>query len=340
MIKFACKNSDYNQQLINHIASTKQIVDTYKSMLRIRRIEEAIEARYHQDHMKSPIHLCIGQEAVSVGVCALLNKSDQVFTSHRTHGPYFAKGGSLNAMLCELHCRINGCCASRGGSMHLIDHDVGLIGGSAIVAGSIPTATGAALSASILKKDRVVVSFFGDAATEEGVCWESLNFAVLRKLPIIYICENNYYSVCTPINERQPNLPIVDKAKSFGLYTLTADGNHVLDVYQKMQMALDYVSTNQGPAFIEAHTYRWRGHHGAGDDTASGYRQTDEVNHWQQQDPINQLIQPMLNANMITKQEISDIEKTIANEIEQAFDFAMQSPNPTQADLLTHVYSE
>jgi pyruvate dehydrogenase E1 component alpha subunit len=173
-------------------------------MFRIRRIEEAIESRYHEDEMKTPIHLVIGQEATSVGCCAALTTRDLLYSSHRTHGNYLAKGGDLRAMLAELYCRINGCAGSRGGSMHLIDKSVGMAGTSAIVAGAIPIATGAALAVQLKGEDRVVVVFLGEAATEEGATSESLNFAVLKQLPIVFLCENNFYSVQSPLWTRQP----------------------------------------------------------------------------------------------------------------------------------------
>jgi pyruvate dehydrogenase E1 component alpha subunit len=188
---------------ISHSHSAAQLVGWYRAMLRIRRIEEEIERRYHQDLMKTPIHLVIGQEAAAVGCCSALRTTDLVYTSHRTHGAYLAKGGDLGRMLCEMHCRINGCVGSRGGSMHLIDKSVGMSGTSAIVGGAVPIAAGAALAAKMKQDDRVVVVFLGDATTEEGVTAESLNFAALKKLPVIFFCENNFYSVQSPLAVRQ-----------------------------------------------------------------------------------------------------------------------------------------
>jgi len=164
-------------------------------MLRIRLIELEIEKQYHLDQMKTPIHLVIGQEATSVGACAALTNEDHLYSTHRTHGNYLAKGGNLRAMMAEMYCRKSGCVASRGGSMHLIDKSVGMMSTSAIVGGIIPIATGAALAAQLKGEKRATVVFFGDAATEEGVTYESLNFAALKNLPIIYFCENNFYSV-------------------------------------------------------------------------------------------------------------------------------------------------
>lgn len=306
----------------------------YQKMLRIRLIEEAIANRYHEDQMKSPIHLCIGQEAISVGCCQALRLEDKVFCGHRTHGPYLAKGGDLHAMLSELHCRKNGCAASRGGSMHLLDKKVGMEGSSAIVAGILPIATGAALAAKQQDANRIIAVFFGDAAVEEGAAWESFNFAKLKNLPILFVCENNYYSVCSPIHYRQPtDTSIARKAEAFGLKSQTVDGTNVLEVYQATQKALDSIKAGQGPAFIEAHAYRWRGHHGANEDSHLGYRTTEELESWKKVDPL--LLFEELNL-------FSDKEKMTAEileEIEAAFTHALQSPLPNETDLLTHVYA-
>ena len=310
-------------------------------MLRIRRIEEAIESRYHEDEMKSPIHLVMGHEAISVGSCYALNKDDLIYCGHRTHGHYLAKGGSLKGMLSELYCRANGCSGSRGGSMHLVDKSVGMGGSSAIVAGAIPIATGAALSFQLKSQDRVVVVYLGDAAVEEGACWEAVNFAALKKLPIIFFCENNFYSVCTPLEMRQPpNVEIYKKAEGFGLPTVQIDGTNVLDVFEYTQEAVARARKGKGPTFIEALTYRWRGHGGAGDDSASGYRDPEEVKHWEQFCPINGLYDYLITMNLYSKKDKDSAEKKITEEIEKAFEHAISSSNPQEMDLYTHVYSQ
>src|SRR5947208_4562818 len=221
-----------------HSHPPHQLIDFYRSMLRIRRIKEEIERRYHQDQMKTPIHLVIGQEAAAVGACAALRPTDLVYSSHRTHGAYLAKGGDLKAMLCEMHCRINGCVGSRGGSMHLIDKAAGMAGTSAIVGGAVPIATGAALAAKMKAEDRVVVAFLGDATTEEGVMAESLNFTALKKIPIVYFCENNFYSVQSPLATRQPPRDIRAWAAAFGMPAVAVDGVNVLAVRHAMADAV------------------------------------------------------------------------------------------------------
>ena len=240
----------------------------------------------------------IGQEATSVGVCAALRNTDQVYSSHRTQGNYLAKGGSLKAMMSELYCRANGCAGSRGGSMHLLDKSVGYAGSSAIVGGSVPIATGAAFSAQYLNKDQVNVVFFGDAAVEEGAVWEAMNFAALKSLPVIYICENNFYSVCSSLEVRQPKVDIYKKAEAFGLNSCRIDGTQVLHVYEATREAVERARSGGGPTFIESVAYRWRGHGGAGDDSASGYRDPEEVKAWQELCPIEGLYQELVKQKL------------------------------------------
>jgi TPP-dependent pyruvate/acetoin dehydrogenase alpha subunit len=317
------------------------LVDLYRSMLRIRMVEEEIERRYHEDEMKSPIHLVIGQEAASVGSCAALRNSDQVFSSHRTHGNYLAKGGDLKSMMSELYCRANGCCASRGGSMHLLDKSVGMAGSSAIVAGSVPIATGAGLAARLRGEDRVVGVYFGDAAIEEGVFWESINFAALKRLPVLYFCENNFYSVCSPLGNRQPNgVHIFKKAESFGLPSVRVDGTNVLAVYEATREAFRRARAGDGPSFMELVAYRWRGHGGAGDDSASGYRDVAEVQEWQQFCPIETFRVELIHAGVLNDTLTDDMRSDIEAEIREAFDHAISSPNPDYRDLTRFVYGE
>lgn len=316
------------------------LVELYRRMLRIRLIEEAIEARYHEDQMKSPIHLVIGQEATSVGVCAAMRLTDHVYSSHRTHGNYLAKGGDLGAMLSELHCRANGCAGSRGGSMHLVDPAVGMAGASAIVGGIVPIAVGAALSARMQGLDRVCVPFFGDAATEEGVVWESQNFAALKKLPVVFVCENNFFSVFSPVEKRQPPVPIHEKARAFGLRTELVDGTNVVEVYEAASRLIEAARLGDGPGFLEAVAYRWRGHGGGGDDSKLGYRDRDEVEHWQDRCPIALLGSRLQELGWLDGDMDGMMREAIQDEIAEAFAHALSSPEPTAADLATFVYAE
>ncbi|NGZ28579.1 MAG: thiamine pyrophosphate-dependent dehydrogenase E1 component subunit alpha [Magnetococcales bacterium] len=330
---------DWTANEVAHVEPTT-LLALYYSMLRIRRVEEEIESRYHQDHMKTPIHLMIGQEASSVGVCAALTQQDFIFSSHRTHGNYLAKGGDLKAMLCELHCRANGCVGSRGGSMHLLDKKVGMAGSSAIVAGSVPMATGAALSAQLLGEERVSVAFLGDAASEEGVVWECLNFAVLKKLPVLYVCENNFYSVCSPLSHRQPpGIDIYQKAAAFGVHAQRVDGVNVVEVFQAARQAVAAIRQGEGPYFLEVPAYRWRGHHGSGDDSGSGYRSFQEGEVWHHHCPVHAYAAFLQRIGILQKSQQVAMEEEIRREIQEAFEFALASPLPEAESLYDYAYA-
>jgi len=312
----------------------------YRSMLRIRIIEEEIEKRYHEDQMKTPIHLVIGQEATSVGCCAALTDADLLYSSHRTHGNYLAKGGDLKAMLSEMFCRANGCAGSRGGSMHLIDKKVGMAGTSAIVGGAIPVATGAALATQMQKLDRACVVFFGEAAAEEGVTSESLNFAAVKQLPMIYFCENNYYSVQSPLAPRQhPDRVVWKWAASYGMTAVTVDGTNVLAVYEATKEAVRRARAGGGPTFIEASLYRFRAHGGAGDDSKTGYRDVAEREAWERYCPIRTYHEFLERAGLIDARARQQMERAILAETLAAFDHALNSPNPVEADLYRNVYA-
>ena len=313
----------------------------YRSMLRIRRIEEEIERRYHEDQMKTPIHLVIGQEATSVGCCAAMREADLLYSSHRTHGAYLAKGGDLKAMLCEMHCRINGCAGSRGGSMHLIDKRVGMAGTSAIVGGAVPIAAGAALAARMKGDDVVVAVLIGDATTEEGVTSESLNFAALKRLPVIFFCENNFYSVQSPLDRRQPHgRDIRAWAAGHGLPAIAVDGMNVLAVHDAMRRAVAQARSGGGPAFIEAAVYRFRAHGGAGDDSRTGYRAEAERQSWEAFCPIAMFREYLTMAGRLNDRRVDELERQIQIEVLEAFEFALASPHPVEQDLYRHVYAD
>jgi TPP-dependent pyruvate/acetoin dehydrogenase alpha subunit len=317
-----------------------RVVDLFRAMLRIRRIEEEIERRYKEDQMATPIHLVIGQEATSVGACATLGLADLVYSSHRTHGNYLAKGGDLKAMLAEMHCRSTGCVGSRGGSMHIIDKAVGMAGTSAIVAGITPIAVGAALAAQMQKREHVVMVFFGEGATEEGALSESLNAATLWKLPIVFFCENNFYSVQSPLAVRQPpQRDLTRWAAGFGLPSERTDGTNVLAVLETAQRAVDRARSGGGPTFIEAPVYRFRAHGGSGDDSHTGYRAVDECAAWQECCPIDMLQRVLFESGWLDTGAVAAMEADFAGEIAEAFDYALASPVPTEDDLHRHVYS-
>ena len=295
---------------------------------RIRFVEEKIAEVYPEKQIRCPTHLCTGQEAVPAGVCSALSVIDHVMSTHRAHGHYLAKGGDLKKMLAEIYGKKTGCSAGIGGSQHLIDVNVNFFGSTPIVGGTIPVATGLSWAAKLSGDPYVTAVFFGEGATEEGVFHESINFACLHKLPMIFVCENNLYSVYTPLKERQPNRKIADIAKAHGLIVDTGDGNNVFEVYSKTKEAVRKTRAGEGPYFLEFSTYRWREHCGPNFDNNIGYRTEEEFLSWQIKDPV-QIIEKYALENCFIKQtELEDIKLCIVREIKSALEFAKNSPSP------------
>jgi acetoin:2,6-dichlorophenolindophenol oxidoreductase subunit alpha len=316
------------------------LVRLYRDMLRIRKVQLRIESLYHLDEMKTPVHLCIGQEAVAVGVCANLEKDDCITSNHRGHGHYLAKGGDLKALVAELYCRETGCSKGRGGSMHLVDASIGHFGSSSIVAGGIPIATGLGLAINMKMEPRVSVVFFGDGAADEGVLYESINFAILRQLPVVYVYENNQYSVCSPVSARKYGKNLFHYAPRRYLHTKMVNGNAVLDIYGAAKLAVERARNGEGPSFIECKTYRMRGHAGAGSDAHLGYRSTEEIASWQARCPVDSFRSKLLKHRMVTQQELKEMETELEHEVEEAFRFARESPLPDGSDVCRYLYSE
>ena len=297
----------------------------FRDMFRIRRLEERIKAMYHLREMRSPPHLCMGHEAVAVGVCATLRASDVVFPYYRSHGWYLAKGGDLPAMMAELFGRETGCSRGWGGSMHLIDLAAGVMGTSAIVAGTISHAAGVALTYRMRSQDSVAVAVFGDGATEEGVFHETMNFASLRKLPVIFVCENNLYATNTHIRDRQAQTAIYRHAERFGMPGIQADGNDVVAVHAEAARAIDRARRGEGPTLIELHTYRIFEHCGINEDHDLGYRTLEEVDRWRARGPLERARHLVSDADRLRMTE------EIEAEIDAACDFARSSQWPTVA---------
>ena len=308
-------------------------------MLRIRRVEEALADRYAEQEMRCPMHLCIGQEAIAVGVCAALSAEDVVFSNHRAHGHYLAKGGNLNAMVAELYGRATGCCGGRGGSMHLIDLDAGFMGATPIVGGTVPLAVGSAWAASLTQNRRLTVVFFGDGCFEEGVVHESMNFASLHKLPVIFVCENNNFSVYTHRDERQPERPIYRLAEAHAMAAYTGDGNNVEEVLAISRTAVDLARQGQGPQFMELHTYRWREHCGPNFDDHLNYRTVQEIEAGMNGCPIASYTRKLEQEHGDMCLEIAQFEAEIREEIAAAFDFALSSGEPGVDDAQGKVYA-
>jgi len=321
--------------------SKEFLLNLYRMMVKIRLCEESLVDPIRKGEVKCPVHLYSGEEAVATGVCAALSESDYVFGNHRSHGHYLAKGGDLNSLIAEIYGKETGCARGRGGSMHVIDPEKGMIGATPIVAGTISLAVGAALASKIRKDDRVSVSFFGDGATGEGVLYESLNFASLNKLPAVFVCENNLYATHMPILECRINDVISDISRPCNIQSYKVDGNNVLEVYEASTKAVAQCKEHEGPVFIECVTYRLRGHVGP-DDNIQG-SQTDirpetEVDEWKKKDPIKTFKQLLLNDDRISESELLQINENIADEVKDAYAFTQNSPYPAPGELTRYVY--
>jgi pyruvate dehydrogenase E1 component alpha subunit len=307
-------------------------------MLKIRKFEERTAALLESDEIKCPTHLYIGQEAIAAGVCANLYRADCVFSSHRSHGHFIAKGGGLNVLMAELYGKNTGCSGGRGGSMHVAAPEIGLLGSSAIVGGSLPLSVGAALASNMQGGDHIVVVFFGDGATDEGVFFECINFAALYKLPVVFVCENNLFSTHLPLCRRQPEDNLYEKARVHGVRACRVDGNDVVEVYLASRRLTALARKGQGPGFLECRTYRWRAHVGPSLDLDVGLRRKEEVQKWMRRCPIRSCERILLECGALAESENAEIHSRIDQEVEDAVVFARQSPFPDRSKLLEGVY--
>jgi pyruvate dehydrogenase E1 component alpha subunit len=320
-------------------ADTAFALALYRSMLRIRMIEEEIAKRYAEQEMRCPVHLSIGQEATAVGACAALRGDDQIITSHRGHAHYLAKGGDLKAMLAEIYGRSTGCCGGRGGSMHLFDDAAGILASVPIVGSFIPLGTGAALSYRLANQDRVCLVFLGDGATEEGAFHESVNFAAVHRLPVIFFVENNLYSCYTGLADRQPDRPLGDLARAYAIPSVQVGGNDVLAVHAATAPLVDRARAGHGPSLIVAATYRWREHCGPNYDNDAGYRTVDEFHAWRARCRVESHAKRLAAQGALSRRAAADMAEKIATDIEDAFAFAIASPFPDPATTRDHVYA-
>ncbi len=317
------------------------LLKMYETMYLIRRIEEKIGDLILAGAIKTPCHLYIGEEAVATGVCSALNKEDYIFGNHRSHGHYIAKGGDIKKLMAEIFCKKTGCSEGKGGSMHVVAPEIGLLGTPPIVSASIPIAVGAALSSVLRDEKRVAVSFFGDGATNEGVFYESLNFASLKKLPVIFVCENNFYSTHMPISKILADTNIAKKAEGFGLPGIQIDGNDVVKVYETAKEAIEKARNGEGPTLIECLTYRWRGHVGPDDNiqgTHTDIRPREELDSWKAKCPIKRLEETLIKENILSEESKNQISQKIEKEAEEAIKFAKESPYPKTEELTRSVF--
>lgn len=316
--------------MINH--------DLLFKMLRIRAVEETIAERYAEGKMRCPTHLCTGQEGVSAAIGAALRDDDFAVSTHRAHGHYLGKGGDLKRMMAEIYGKETGCSAGKGGSMHLVDRAVGFMGSTAIVGNTVPVGVGLALSIQLHGTDQVSCVFLGDAVVEEGVFFESANFAALRRLPVLFVCENNLYSVYSPLGVRQPaGRSIAGLVAAIGIETHSCDGNDAAGAYAVAAKAVQTIRTEKRPVFLEFSTYRWREHCGPNYDNHIGYRTEAEYDEWKLRDPIARLLAQMQADGSVTTAELEQMTNEIRAEVDAAFTFAETSPFPSPEAMFDHV---
>lgn len=316
------------------------LLSLFRTMLMIRRFEEkAIEMKARQV-IPGIIHLYIGEEAVATGVCAALRKDDYISSTHRGHGHCIAKGGDVGRMMAELFGRDAGYCRGKGGSMHIADFDLGILGANAIVGAGMPISGGAALSIKMRGSDQVVACFFGDGASNQGAFHESLNLSSVWKLPVIFVCENNLYAISVAQSRSTPIRDIYLRKDAYGMAGYMVDGNDVLAVYEAMKEAIDRARKGGGPTLIECKTYRFRGHYEGEADRTYFYRSKEEAEQWMEKCPIKRFQKLLLDNKILDEKDLERIEEETQQSVDNAVEFAQNCPWPEPQDALKDVYKE
>jgi pyruvate dehydrogenase E1 component alpha subunit len=314
----------------------EKLSEMYKKMLEIRYFEEKVFELYGQNLVPGTIHLYAGEEAVAVGVCSGLRKDDYITSTHRGHGHCIAKGADLKRTMAEILGKKTGYCKGKGGSMHIADFNIGMLGATAVVGAGLPIAVGAGLSAKLRKTDQVVACFFGEGASNQGTFHESINMASAWSLPVIFVCENNLYAMGTRQSRIMNIENIADRAAAYGIPGVTVDGNDVLAVFEASQKAVDQARSGAGPTLIECKTYRHKGHSRV--DPAK-YRPKEEVEQWLANDPLKRFRTTLQQNENFSQAEVQKIEENVAAEIEEAVRFAVESPYPAPEEALEDVYA-
>jgi len=310
----------------------------YEQMLTIRRFEEKAIELFEHNLIRGNIHPCIGQEAVSVGACTPLRRDDFMVNTHRGHGNCIAKGADLKLMMAELFGKSTGYCKGKGGSMHIADFQGGNLGANGIVGGGLPIAVGAGIGIQNRGTDQVAVCFFGDGATNQGTFHESLNLAALWKLPVIFVCENNLYGLSTPVREAVSAVNISDRAMAYGIPGMSIDGNDVTVVYTKMTEAVDRARAGEGPTLLDCITYRFFGHFTGDPGKGITYRSKEEMGQWLERCPIKGFRERLLKKKRITEKMVKKIEANVMASIEEAVQFAKESPLPLPEEALQDLF--
>ena len=306
-------------------------------MLQLRHFELQVRESFLDGNIPGACHVYVGEEATAVGICASLNRDDYIVSSHRGHGHCLAKGADPKRLMAELFGKKTGYCQGRGGSMHVFAKDLGILGTTGIVGGGLPVALGGGLHAKFRNAGQVCVCFFGDGAANNGTFHESINLAGVQQLPVIFVCENNYYATATSVPEATLTKNFADRASGYGIPGEIVDGNNVLEVYEKSFEAINRARTGKGPTLMECKTYRHFGHY-VGEDS-SGYRPKEEVDAWMKRDPVENFTRQLLQENVLDQATVDQMNKVAADEIENATEFANASPLPDTDTLLDNVFS-
>ena len=313
------------------------LVELYTRTLKVRLFEEKVWELFGQNLVPGTLHLYLGQEAIAAGVTTALKETDWIQSTHRGHGHVVAKGADMNAAMAELLGKKTGSCKGKGGSMHITQFDVGVLGATGVVASGLPIAVGAALSAQMRKSNEVVACFFGDGASNNGTFGESLNMAAIWQLPLVWIVENNLYAMGTPIKLTCPSQNIADRGDAYCTPSVVVDGNNALEVYEAAFEAVKRAREGGGPSLIECKTYRMRGH--SRFDQAK-YRPKDEVDHWMERDAVGIIENIALEKKALTEKQAESIRKKLQKAVDKAGEFAIRSDNPAPEEALDDVYME
>jgi TPP-dependent pyruvate/acetoin dehydrogenase alpha subunit len=314
------------------------LLDMYRRMLRIRKFEETVYDVYSRGIMPGLAHLYTGMEAVAVGVCINLDQQDNITSTHRGHGHLLAKGGDPRRMFAELLGKESGYNRGKGGSMHIVDMSLGILGANGVVGGGLGIAAGAGLTAKIRGEKRISVAFFGDGALNEGLFYETANMSSLWKLPVVYILENNHYGEYTPPSKSTAGTGPA-RAEAMNIPAKIVDGNDVIAVYWAANWAIERTRRGEGPSFVECKTYRWRGHHMGDQGDTYGYRTAAEIEEWMKKCPIKRYRNYLIQENLVEEGDLDQIESEVQQQIDDAVEYAKNAPYPDPSEVFEHVYS-
>ena len=325
--------------MVHTLISNNNILKVFEKSLLIRMVEETISKKYFEQKMRCPVHLSIGQEIAPSILSLFIDKNDKCISTHRCHAHYLSKGGNLNKTIAEIYGKKTGCSKGYGGSMHLIDLKQGFMGTSAIVGSSIPLSVGIGLNIKLKKSQNISIAYFGEGAREEGAFIESINLAIVKKLPVLFFCENNYYSVYTPLNARQPKQVSYNKVLSnLGIKTFYSKGKNINDMYIKIKDAYNYVKKNRLPSYIEIDCYRNVEHCGPNNDDHLGYRDKQDYKKWFNIDLLKELERYICKNKKTNLKKIKSIKEKNQNKIDIAFNFAENSIKPSYSDAYLNLY--